>query len=179
MTQYILRSRRSEKPQVVETNADEKWVFDSLVEHLRITPSDVYSFSKSLRNDETPDTPSLWDPGAREELIFKMRDAPMLSNEARCVLASEIMSEKFVLSYDDTKYRMSAVSRRAFDELIEAGLLEEGMESRGDTAAFVFTMTEAGKDYPRDVPKYFKEAFGNFTIFEKTEPEPHMPEMEL
>ncbi|MFX4300280.1 hypothetical protein [Pseudosulfitobacter pseudonitzschiae] len=178
MTKYVLRAKgRTDPVSFTSDEEDPKVVFEGVLDGLGVEAHDVYSFwrvGKAFRVDSRPFnhdnvTVSMWDREPGEELIFKVRSLPELSDTARAVLAGTFAGNKTVLTLNNQESCLSEIARGAFDELIEAGLLLETEADNGYDEARTYRLSEDGRNFPRNVSPEFMSRNGRFPLVEKIE----------
>lgn len=186
MTKYVLRAKgRLDPVSFTSDEEDPQVVFSGVLEGLGVKADDVYSFwrvGKAFRVDSRPFnhdtvTVSMWDREPGEELIYQVRSLPDLSDTALAVLAGTFAGNRTALTLDNQESILTEIARRAFDELIEAGLLLETDADNGYEEARTYRLSENGRNFPRNASPEFMAEHGRFPLVEKIEaalPDPDM-----
>jgi hypothetical protein len=174
MAKFTLWKHGSGTPETVNVKDGEnpKEVFERVTKSLEIDPKDVYSFfevGKSFRHDSMAPSGlsvSMWDRSAGREWIFDVRDLPSLSNDAFVILGSSFGLPRSSLKLDNQERQLTERARAAFDELIETGLITENPVEGGYVEGRRYTLTDAGRDFPRNLHPDFARKYGNFPLLE-------------
>jgi hypothetical protein len=173
-TKYVLRSHAFSAPQTINGgDGDPKEVFERTVARMGIASEQVSSYwrvGEAFSQDSqinSGQSVTMWDRAPGEEMIFAVRNLPVLENDARAILAGHFMSSKATLVLNNQEECLTKRSRAAFDELIEAGLLSEEPADNGYDEARRYALTEEGKAYPRMVPFDFMSRHGTFKLVEE------------
>lgn len=174
MTRYIIRAQGAGTPLTFESTAeDPREVFSEALRRNELEAEHVYSFwkvGKAFRLDSqiTPtQSVSMWDREPGEELIYQVRDLPEIGDDARVVLGSTFMMPGTIRVMHNQESRLTERARAAYDELIAVGLVREDEVDNGHPEARAYSLTEAGKTYPRALSFDFVRDKGNFRTVEK------------